>query len=123
MPLESITRKNYPLLLGTMSFAIFLTVTAVAMPGPLLVDLSSALGTTVPVAGQLVTIAAATWAVTAVMVGPFSDAYGRKPMLLLGTCLVASGSLGIGLAPSFAVATGFSVLAVSYTHLTLPTKA
>ena len=110
MSLEFITGKNYPLLLGSMSFAIFLTVTAVAMPGPLLVDLSSALGTTVPVAGQLVTIAAATWAVTAVMVGPFSDAYGRKPMLLLGTCLLASGSLGIGLAPSFAVATGFSVL-------------
>ena len=108
--LESTTEKNYLLLLGSMSFAIFLTVTAVAMPGPLLVDLSAALGTTVPVAGQLVTIAAATWAVTAVMVGPFSDTYGRKPILLLGTCLLSAGSFGIGLAPSLTVAMGFSVL-------------
>jgi predicted MFS family arabinose efflux permease len=103
--------KAFPsLLLLTMFFAVFLTVTAVALPGPLLVDMSAALGITVPVVGQLITVAAATWAVTAVVVGPFSDVYGRKPVLLLGTCLLASGSLGIGLAPSFAVATVFSVL-------------
>ncbi|NKB56028.1 MAG: MFS transporter [Alphaproteobacteria bacterium] len=93
-----------------MAFAVLLAVTAVAMLGPLLVDMASAMDTTVPVAGQLVTTAAAAWAVTALMVGPFSDAYGRKPVLLLGTCFLAAGSLGMGLAPSFAVATGFSVL-------------
>ena len=107
---SSTTGNSYPLLLGCMSFVIFLTVTAVAMMGPLLVDLSSALGTTIPVAGQLVTIAAATWAVIAIVAGPFSDAYGRKPILVLGTSLLAVGSLGIGFAPSFTVAAVFSVL-------------
>ena len=104
------TQKGYSLLLGCMAFAVLLAVTAVAMLGPLLVDLASALGTTVPVAGQLVSIAAASWAVTALVVGPFSDTYGRKPVLLLGACFLAAGCLGMGLAPSFAVAMGFSIL-------------
>jgi predicted MFS family arabinose efflux permease len=101
---------GYRLLLGSMAFAVFLAITAVAMLGPLLVDMADALTVSVPVAAQLVTTAAAAWAATALMVGPFSDAYGRKPILLLGTCCVAAGSLGLGLAPSFAVAAGFSIL-------------
>lgn len=106
----SISEKGYTLLLGCMAFAVLLAVTAIAMLGPLLVDMAAALGTTVPVAGQLVTTGASAWAVTALTVGPFSDTYGRKPVLLMGTCCLAAGSLGMGLAPSFAVATGFSVL-------------
>ena len=105
-----ISEKVYSLLLACMAIAVLLAVTAVAMLGPLLVDMATALGITVPVAGQLVTTAAAAWAVTALMVGPFSDSYGRKPVLLLGTSFLAAGSLGMGLAPGFAVATGFSVL-------------
>jgi len=107
---DSIAGKNYALLLGSLAFAVLLAVTAVAMLGPLLVDMASALGTSVPVAGQLVTTAAAVWAITALVAGPVSDAYGRKPVLLLGTCFVATGALGMGLAPSFAVAVAFSVL-------------
>ena len=93
-----------------MAFAVFLAVTAIAMLGPLLVDVASAMDITVPVAGQLVTTAAVAWAITALMVGPFSDTYGRKPVLLTGTCFLAAGSLGMGMAPSFAVATGCSIL-------------
>lgn len=95
---------GYRLLLCSLAFAVFLAITAVAMLGPLLVDMADALTVSVPVAAQLVTIAAAAWAATALMVGPFSDTYGRKPILLLGTCCVAAGSLGLGLTPSFAVA-------------------
>lgn len=98
-------------LLCVLSFVVFLAITAVAMLGPLLVDMSGALGTTVPLAGQLVTAAAGAWAVSALAAGPFSDAYGRKPVLLLGTCLLAVGGLGMGLVSNFAVAVGFSALA------------
>lgn len=104
------TERAYPLLLGCMAFAVFLAVTAVAMLGPLLVDMASALGASVPTAGQLVSTAAATWAATALVAGPVSDAYGRKPVLLLGICFLAAGSLGMGLAPTFAVAVGSSLL-------------
>ena len=78
--------KGYKLLLVFMSLAVFLTVTGVAMFGPLLVEMSLTFGISVPVAGQLVTVAAAAWGVTAIVAGPFSDAYGRKPVLLLGMC-------------------------------------
>lgn len=80
------------------------------MVGPLLVDMADALTVLVPVAAQLVTTAAAAWAATALVVGRFSDTYGRKPILLVGTCCMAAGSLGLGLAPSFAMAAGFSIL-------------
>lgn len=99
------------LLLGTLAFAVFLAITAVAMLGPLLVETSEALGVTVAAAGQLVTAAAGAWAVTALAVGPFSDAYGRKPVLLLGVCLLATGGFGLGLAADFSAAIGFSALA------------
>ena len=93
-----------------MSFAVLLAVTGVAAFGPLLVDMAADLNLTVPVAGQLVTTAAATWAATALLVGPFSDTYGRKPILLTGTSFLAVGSSGLAFAPGFAEAIGFSVL-------------
>ena len=102
--------KAYPLRLGAMALAVFLAVTAVAMLGPLLVDMAGPLGVTVPAAGQLVTAAAGSWALAALAAGPVSDAYGRKPVLLLGLCLLAAGSFGMGLAPNFAAAMGFGLL-------------
>lgn len=107
---DSGDEKSYPLLMGSMALAVFLVVTAVAMLGPLLVDMAAALGVTVPLASQLVAAAAAVWAATALVAGPVSDAYGRKPVLLAGLCFLAAGALGIGLAPTFAVAMGFSLL-------------
>jgi predicted MFS family arabinose efflux permease len=50
------------------------------------------------------------WAVAALAIGPFSDAYGRKPVLLLGTLLVVIGSFGTASAPGFALAAGFRVI-------------
>lgn len=101
---DSFTGARSWVLLGSMAFTVFLIVTVVAAFGPLLVDLSLSLGTSVPVAGQLVSTAAGTWAVTALLAGPFSDAYGRKPVIVLGVCLLALGSLGISQAPGFAAA-------------------
>ncbi|MDD9904402.1 MAG: MFS transporter [Rhodospirillaceae bacterium] len=93
-----------------MSFAVLLAVTGVAAFGPLLVDMVADLNLTVPVAGQLVTTAAATWAATALLVGPFSDTYGRKPILLAGTSFLTLGSLGLAFSPGFVEAVACCVL-------------
>ena len=53
------------------------------MLGPLLIAMSRDWHTTVPAVAQLVTSAAVAWAATAIVVGPFSDAYGRKPIYWL----------------------------------------
>jgi predicted MFS family arabinose efflux permease len=107
---DSFNEVGHRLLLGSMAFAVFLAITANAMLGPLLVDMAEALSVSVPVAVQLVTTAAAAWAVMALVAGPFSDAYGRKPVLILGTCCLAAGSLGMAMVRSFAVVAGFSIL-------------
>ena len=60
---------------------------------------------------QLVTSAAVAWAATAIVVGPFSDAYGRKPVLLTGVLLVGLASIGTGLAPNLSSAAVFRILA------------
>lgn len=89
----SLRSTGHVTLLAGMCLAIFLTVTAIAMPGPLLVEMSLELGSSVAVVGQLVTVAAGTWALTAIVAGPFSDAYGRKPVLVLGAVLLGAGSI------------------------------
>ena len=95
---------NHKLLLGALAVSVFLTVTAIAALGPLLIEMSRAFGTSVPLMAQLVTTASATWAVTALVAGPFSDAYGRRPVLVLGLSLLALGALGLALTPSFGLA-------------------
>ena len=79
---------------------MFLSMTVTTMLGPLLVDLADEFDSSVAVVGQLATVTALPWAFSAVFSGPFSDRYGRKPLLLLGIGLGAVGSLGAALSPS-----------------------
>jgi hypothetical protein len=97
-------------LLGSMALSVCLAVTSIATLGPLLVDMSVALTTSVPLMAQLVTAAATTWALSALLAGPFSGAYGRRPVLVLGLCLLATGSLGLGTASSLGTAAAFCML-------------
>ena len=65
-------------LLATMACTVFSLMTAQGMLGPLLRDMSQDLETTVPIVAQLVTAETIAWAATALLIGPFSDAYGRQ---------------------------------------------
>jgi len=71
------------------------------MLGPLLVALADDFGTSIAVAGQLAAAAFITWGITAPLVGPISDTYGRRPVLLIGLLLMALGVLGSGAAWSY----------------------
>ncbi|MDE0824320.1 MAG: MFS transporter [Dehalococcoidia bacterium] len=72
------------------------------MLGPLLVELADEFDTSIAVSGQLAAATFITWGITAPLVGPISDTYGRRPVLLIGLLLMALGVLGSGLAWSFA---------------------
>jgi predicted MFS family arabinose efflux permease len=98
-------------LLAAIGFTVFVVLTALSMLGPLLIDMSQDWTTTVPVVAQLVTAAAVAWAITALVVGPFSDAYGRKPILLTGVLLISLASVGTALAPNLETAAVFRMLA------------
>ena len=71
------------------------------MLGPLLVALADDFGTSIAVAGQLAAATFITWGITAPLVGPISDTYGRRPVLLFGLLLMALGVLGSGVAWSY----------------------
>ena len=81
-------------LLILLCVAVFLVNLAVLMLGPLLVALAHAFQTSVAIVGQLAAATALTWGITAPLAGPVSDAYGRRPVLLIGLLLMALGMLG-----------------------------
>ena len=71
------------------------------MLGPLLVELADDFDTSIAVAGQLAAAFFITWGIIAPLVGPISDTYGRRPVLLIGLLLMALGVLGSGVAWSY----------------------
>ena len=81
--------------------AAFMVRAVMLMLGPLLVALADDFGTSIAVAGQLAAATFITWGITAPLVGPISDTYGRRPVLLIGVLLMALGVLGSGAAWSY----------------------
>ena len=81
--------------------AKFMVRAVMLMLGPLLVELADDFGTSIAVAGQLAGDTFMTWGITAPLVGPISDTYGRRPVLLIGLMLMALGVLGSGVAWSY----------------------
>ena len=81
--------------------AVFLVRASMLMLGPLLVELATDFDTSIAVAGQLAAATFITWGITAPLVGPISDTYGRRPVLLIGLLLMALGILGSGAAWSY----------------------
>ena len=80
---------------------VFMARAVSLMLGPLLVALADDFGTSIAVAGQLAAATFITWGITAPLVGPISDTYGRRPVLLIGVLLMALGVLGSGVAWSY----------------------
>ena len=89
---------------------LFNVVAGLFMLGPLLPDMAQDLGTSVPLLAQLVTFSAVPWSATGLLVGPLSDIYGRRPLLLLGAALAGAGALGTAVSDSFVVLAGFRIL-------------
>ena len=81
-------------LVALLSAAVFSSMTVAVMTGPLLVALASAFDTSVASAGQLAAAIGISWGITAPLVGPVSDIYGRRRVALIGVLLMAAGTLG-----------------------------
>ena len=81
-------------LVALLAAAVFLVRTAALMLGPLLVALAAAFHTSVAAAGQLAAAINLSWALTALVVGPMSDTYGRRRIGSTGLLIMAVGILG-----------------------------
>ena len=68
------------------------------MMGPLLVALAAAFDTSVAATGQLAAAIGISWGITAPLVGPVSDVYGRRRVGLTGLVVMAVGILGSAVA-------------------------
>ena len=80
---------------------VFVVRAVMLMLGPLLVALANDFGTSIAGSGQLAAATFVTFGITAPLVGPISDTYGRKPVLLIGVLLMTLGVLGSGAAWSY----------------------
>ena len=80
-------------LVAFLSAAVFL-VRTVMMMGPVLVAVAAAFDTSVAATGQLAAAMGITWGITAPLVGPLSDIYGRRKVGLTGLMVMAVATLG-----------------------------
>jgi len=80
---------------------VFFVRTAWMMMGPLLVTLASAFDVSLAAVGQLAASIGITWGITALLVGPVSDMYGRRMVGLTGLALMAAGMVGSALSWSY----------------------
>ncbi len=86
--------------MAVLSFTVFVTISAILIVPPLLVEIATDLEISVAVAGQLATATFAAWAVTGVSGGPLSDSFGRRPMAVAGLSVLSVSVLASALAPN-----------------------
>lgn len=97
-------------ILAVLTVCIFSYFTAVGILSALLVDLSKEFDISVAGIGQLITISLITVALSAPLLGPFSDRIGRKRMVVSAQILLGISLLGYSISQSFLALIGFSVL-------------
>ena len=86
------SKYRFVFIVSIATVTILLVLNNQLMLGPLLVPISSDLNTSIALTGQLVAITSSTWAISGPSGGPFSDTYGRKPVVLVGmtTMIIAN---------------------------------
>ncbi len=89
------------LLIAVSFFGVWAAYMTAFMLGPMLDALSHDLEGSVSAMGQLAAITFFPWALSAPLIGPFSDRYGRKTILLTGLAGLALSNLAASFAPDY----------------------
>ena len=92
------------------ALGVFATQGMIQVVPPLLVEIASDIQISVAVAGQLVTVTFAAWAVSVVLVGPLSDTFGRRPVAIFGLLSLSISVLASAFAPNLEVLMALRVL-------------
>ncbi len=101
---------NKPVFLAIISVALIAAQLAMLVIPPVLVPIADDLGVSLAVAGQVVTVTFAAWAVSVILCGPLSDSLGRRPMALLGLALLAASTIATAFAPNIEVMLAVRIL-------------
>ncbi len=104
-------RRGSPtFLLMLLAASAFLSLLSLLMLGPLLVELARGFHISVAVVGQLGAVSAIAWGITAPLIGPISDTYGRRLVLLTGVMLMGASILGSAVAWNYGSLLGLRLL-------------
>ena len=87
--------------LPVLCLSMFSVIFNMRVLGPILVDIGQDFGISISTAGQLAVAYATPFAISALFVGPLSDRYGRRRMMLVGISTLALAAFGATIAPSF----------------------
>ena len=77
---------------------------------PVLVPIAEDLDVSLALAGQVVTVTFAAWAVSVILCGPLSDSLGRRPMAIVGLFLLAVSTIATAFAPNIEVMLAVRIL-------------
>jgi predicted MFS family arabinose efflux permease len=88
-------------ILPVLCISMFSAIFNLRVLGPILVDISQEFEISVAAAGQLAVAYSTPFAASALFVGPLSDRYGRRRMILIGISTLALAAFGATIAPSF----------------------
>lgn len=108
------------LVLASLAFGSFAVIFNAIVVTPILPEIAEEFSVSIPLAGQLVTFYALPAAVAGVIAGPFSDRYGRRPLLLWSTALMFVSSLMCAAATGFVSLSIFRALAGATAGALLP---
>ena len=95
---------------AVLSLAVFSGLSAVFIVPPLLVEIATDFEVSVAVVGQLATVTFAAWAVSLLCVGPLSDSFGRRPVLLTGLVALCGSVVASAFAPNIEILLALRVL-------------
>jgi predicted MFS family arabinose efflux permease len=116
------TRSNIRILtlLATAAFAGAWNITFLA---PILPEVAEGTGVSVTAAGQLVTASAAVTVVALIALGPLSDRYGRRAMIVVGLVSMGLAAFGSAATSSFALLMALRIFSGIADALVLPSSA
>jgi predicted MFS family arabinose efflux permease len=116
------TRDNVRILclLGAAAFAGAWNVTFLA---PILPEVADGTGVSVTAAGQLATASAAVTVVALLGLGPLSDRYGRRNMLIIGLLSMGLAAFGSALTSSYGILMALRIFSGIADALVIPSAA
>jgi len=98
-----VIRRGAPVILACF-LAIFIAYTSAFILGPMLDAMGREMGLSITAMGQLTAITFIPWGLTAPLLGPLSDRWGRKPVVLVGLLGISLSNAALSFADGYAAA-------------------
>ncbi len=95
---SGMSERRVPLILA---LAAMLGMVNMASLGAFMPDISDDLNVSVPLLGQITTVTFIGAAMISIFSGPLADLYGKRRLLVIGLCAVATSAFGTMLAPDY----------------------